>query len=335
MPVASWCCTDPRKARFLLARIGVLARPVRTRNIVTRPLRAALVGCGRWGSCIAKTLDSLAEYDLAWVCDPEVRWPTARWAKELTSDVCREVEVVLIATPPEHHVAPALLALANERAVFVEKPFALSATEALHIANARGNTPLMAGHLLVFHPLYHKLQSELAAGKLGDVRTIDVTRHSPARGTARCPWWTLAPHDLSLLVRLLGAPQHMNVELASNGRDVTAKLTWEQSRARLDYSTCATTKRRSWRVETSRCTLDLDEQLAVWNSDGRKTRLPEKPPPLTLELLHFARCVAHGETPTTGIEDALTNVELLCWGQLSLSRSARQRSEGSVQDGLA
>lgn len=302
------------------------------RDLKIKPLRIALVGCGRWGSCIATTIAGLPEYDLAWVCDPDVRWPNTPWAPELTVEVCRDVEAVLIATPPDAHCEPALRALAQGLAVFIEKPFTTSAQQAAQISVAAGNGTLMVGHLLVFHPLYARLLSDLSRGALGALRHIEVTRHSPSRGVPRCPWWTLAPHDLSLLVRLLGKPQNMKVQYAANARDVDAELIWGDVRANLEYSTTAPSKHRKWRLETTRTTLELDESHDCWLEAGRRMVVPTTPTPLALELLHFAECVARGETPVTGIVDALQNVELLCWGQRSLSRSQRHSITETVQD---
>jgi predicted dehydrogenase len=163
--------------------------------------------------------------------------------------------------------------------------------------------------------------AELTKGTVGALRRIHVTRHSPARGQLRCPWWTLAPHDLSLLVRLLGKPQDMNVVYGANGRDVTAELVWGGVRASLDYSTTAEIKRRTWRLETTTTSLELDENSNTWIRNGEPQRLPEQAP-LAAELRHFAHCVANRATPLNGIEDAIANVDLLCAGQRTLARSA-------------
>lgn len=299
------------------------AQGVHHQDCLTTPLRIALVGCGRWGSRIATTLRELPECQLRWVCDPVTRWPHTAWAPELTDEVCRDVDAVVVATPPDAHVAPVLRALSHRVPVFVEKPFTQSSADADAIARARGNTPMMVGHLLVFHPLYQRLLGLHQTHSLGELRQVLVVRHSPSRGVPRCPWWTLAPHDLALLVRLFGKPHHMNVALTSQTGDVGAELSWDNARATLDYSTTSPGKRRTWSVVTSHTKIDLDESRNAWIQDQATLLMPQHPSPLAVELRHFLRCVATREQPETAIDDALANVALLCAGQRSLARNRR------------
>lgn len=292
------------------------------RDRLTTPLRVALVGCGRWGSCIATTLQQLPECRLEWVCDPVTRWPDTAWAPELTDEVCANVDAVVVATPPDAHAAPVLRALAHRLPVFVEKPFTQSSADANAVAEARGATPLMVGHLLLFHPLYQRLLALHQEGKLGELRHVHVVRHSPSRGVVRCPWWTLAPHDLAVLVRLLGTPQQLNVT-APVANQVRAELVWTNTRVTLDYATTAPGKRRTWTIVTNLTTIELDESRNVWFQDETSLEMPQDPSPLAVELRHFLRCAATGEQPHTAIDDALTNVALLCAGQRSLARNRR------------
>lgn len=85
-----------------------------------------------------------------------------------------EVDVVYVATPhPMHHEA-ALLAIAGGKHVLVEKPFTLNATQAKDLVEAaRGaGVFLMEAMWTRFVPNMVEIRELLAAGALGDVRTV-------------------------------------------------------------------------------------------------------------------------------------------------------------------
>ena len=310
-----------------------------------------MVGRGRWGRCIERTLEQLPDFALCWVCDPTQRapsecvlWPAdtqpvatqstarepARWTSELTSQICRDVDVVIVATPADLHVEPTLLALAAGRPGFVEKPFTTSYNDALRVASAAAERVLMVGHLLVYHPAYRTLCTLVQDGVLGTIRDIEVERHSPSRPGAviangeRCPWWTLAPHDLAILTRLLGAPRALRVR--RNEGLVHAGLDWSGARARLRYATAAESKTRRITVTGSLAQAEIDElgpHLTLTRGGfGERVELLAEPP-LTQELRHFAACARGEHSPETGLDDALQNVRLLEQGARDMARSSR------------
>lgn len=288
-------------------------------------IRVALVGCGRWGACLAEKLTSMPEFELAWVCDPAVQWPSSRWAPLLTEHVCREVDAVLVATPPSNHLAPVLMALRCQKPVLVEKPFAQSMAEVRQIRETRGETVIMVGHLLMYHPAYRRLTEQVAQEQGNGAMKVHVIRHSPARGSeGRCPWWTMAPHDLALLTNMFGAPLTLHVQ--RDAQRVQAVVSWQRALATLEYCTAAAAKVRQWRVESSSGETSFDELSAIlsWSGSGQSVRF-ETANPLREELTHFAQCVRSGSTPLTSLEEAEQSVRLLCWGERQL-RPAPSRS---------
>ncbi len=294
-----------------------------------RTVRVGLVGRGRWGRCIERSLLQEPDFELTWVCDPTERTAFTRWIPHLTMEVCREVDAVIVATPADAHVEPTVLALELGKAVLVEKPFTTSLSDARRIAAVAGNASVMVGHLLAYHGAYRALQNFAAAGSIGELRDVEVERCSPARGNGeRCPWWTLAPHDLAILTRLFGKPETLKLRRTGAG-GVTACLTWASASATLRYATNARMKTRRTVVTGTRGQLVVDELQSqlVQVSNGSRERLDvDATPPLTLELRHFARC-ARGETqPETNLEEALMNVTLLEWGEHELAVSAGDES---------
>lgn len=297
-----------------------------------QPLRVALVGCGRWGGRVASALEALDDFSLTWVCDPEVERPGARWAPSLDECVCRDVDAVVVATPPEVHLGPTLQALHARVPVLVEKPFVQSLAEVRQVRAALGETPLLVGHLLAYHSGYRAL-GERVVGASGPVR-VEVVRHSLSRSAQRrCPWWTLAPHDLALLTRWFGEPDSLRV--ASSGEGVQARLTWAGVCATLSYSTVAVTKSRHFRITTPAIDVEFDEvseQLTV-RGKGATRQSFAGANPLRSELLHLADCVRRGTPVLTGIDEAEQSVRLLCLGERQL-RQPRGRGVRLLGDAV-
>jgi predicted dehydrogenase len=84
------------------------------------------------------------------------------------------VDVVLVATPPLHHLALTLSALAAGKHVIVEKPAFLSPADCQLVARAAaaaGRRVLVAENY-AYKPLARVLQDAIGGGELGDVRFV-------------------------------------------------------------------------------------------------------------------------------------------------------------------
>ncbi|MFB2581040.1 Gfo/Idh/MocA family protein [Herbiconiux sp. P15] len=92
--------------------------------------------------------------------------------EELAADP--EVDVIYIATPHPFHAENALLAISHGKHVLVEKPFTLNAAEAERVvaAAADAGVALMEAMWSRFLPQMVRLREIVAAGTLGDVRTV-------------------------------------------------------------------------------------------------------------------------------------------------------------------
>jgi predicted dehydrogenase len=182
------------------------------------------VGLGPWGTNLARNFNELAH--LKWLCDLDPdrgaglgnRFPSTRFTQRL-EDVLGdpEVDAVVIATPVPTHAALAKQALQMRKHVFVEKPMALTATEAEELAElaAAQERVLMPGHLLLYHPGVVKLKQLVDTGELGDVLYVYGNRQN--LGTIRgdeSALWSLGVHDLSVILHLLGEEP---VELSARG----------------------------------------------------------------------------------------------------------------------
>jgi predicted dehydrogenase len=182
---------------------------------MTGPLGVAVVGVGRWGTTLLRVLGQLEGCRVHYIYDgaqeacslaaetlPSVEVATA-FDQVLSSD---RVQAVLVATPPESHGVLAKQILEAGKHVFIEKPMATSLADALALERIarKNNCFAMAGHLLRYHAGVAALRHLIVQGKLGHIEWI-LSRRIGWRAADRCgPWWSLAPHDLSVLRGALG-----------------------------------------------------------------------------------------------------------------------------------
>jgi UDP-2-acetamido-3-amino-2,3-dideoxy-glucuronate N-acetyltransferase len=177
-------------------------------------LKVACVGAGYWGKNLIRNFDGLGVLDV--ICDSnesvleafQRQYPGKRLSSsfaELLAD--RAIDAVIIAAPAENHYALTREALLAGKHVFVEKPLALRVSEGAELvalAEQRQKT-LMVGHILQYHPAVLKLKSLIDDGELGKIHYIYSNRLN--LGKVRSEeniLWSFAPHDISVLLMLLG-----------------------------------------------------------------------------------------------------------------------------------
>src|SRR5262245_44740970 len=101
--------------------------------MVARPVRLGLIGAGAWGKNFIATIAREPEAELVVVCNlgagavpPAVEY-RSDWRDVIAR---RDLDGVIVATPPEWHVAMATAAIEAGLAVLVEKPVALDVASA-------------------------------------------------------------------------------------------------------------------------------------------------------------------------------------------------------------
>lgn len=176
--------------------------------------RVAVVGCGYWGRNVVRNFLALGA--LAAVVDPTAAGQSA--ARELAPGVpvypnlddvlgLPGIDAVVLATPAVTHAELGLRALAAGKDLLVEKPMALSVADCRRLIDAAtaGRRMLHVGHLLEYHPSFLTLREWIAAGRLGKI--LRLHSHRLGFGLVRLEedaLWSLAPHDVSLILRLVG-----------------------------------------------------------------------------------------------------------------------------------
>jgi UDP-2-acetamido-3-amino-2,3-dideoxy-glucuronate N-acetyltransferase len=183
-----------------------------------------VIGSGYWGKNLVRNFHELNA--LRGVCDNNektlasfkerfpgiVMYPTI---SRVLADP--QVKAVAVATPASTHYAVVKQALLAGRDVFVEKPIALHYAEGEDLVRlaAKKGSILMVGHILEYHPAVAKIKEMIGAGDLGRIRYIYSHRLNLGKiRTEENILWSFAPHDIAVLLLLLG---EMPVEIVSRG----------------------------------------------------------------------------------------------------------------------
>lgn len=187
-------------------------------------MNIAVLGCGYWGKNHVRTFRELGT--LAAVCDqtpsgqelagklaPEV--PVYRSFKKMLEE--STLDGVVIATPAETHAALAEQALDAGLDVLVEKPLALHVEEAERLVQIADDQQriVMVGHVLEYHPAFLRLHEIVKQGELGSIRYVYSNRLNLGKiRREENILWSFAPHDISLLLRLVGS---LPIEVVATG----------------------------------------------------------------------------------------------------------------------
>ncbi len=102
-----------------------------------------------------------------------------------------EVDLVIIASPPNTHHPVTLAALSAGKHVICEKPMAMTAGEALEMTNAahsRPNQLAIIDHELRFNPTYRRIKQLVDEGFLGRLYNVSMTVATGFRHSALRPW---------------------------------------------------------------------------------------------------------------------------------------------------
>lgn len=181
-----------------------------------RPLQIAVAGFGYWGTKLARNVAAADGCRLAAVCDPVAArrdaaaaeygaTPYATIEELLTHD---GLDGVVLATPAADHHRQALAALFAGKHILVEKPLAMTTAECdeLERVAVERSLVLMSGHTFLYSAPVRLLRGLIEEGALGRVLYCYGQRlNLGAIRSDTSAMWDLAPHDVSILVHLLGA----------------------------------------------------------------------------------------------------------------------------------
>jgi predicted dehydrogenase len=328
------------------------------------PVQIAVVGVGGWGKNLARNFHQLPDANLKYVCDLDQKkldqvmrlLPGSNLTRDYDA-VLRDpdVQAVVVATPAPRHFSVAKMALEAGKDVYVEKPFTLEigdAEELIALAAARKRV-LMVGHLLEYHPVVTRLKEMIGREELGRLYYIYSQRVN--LGTVRTDenaLWNFAPHDISVIMFLLGAAP---TDVAARGQSYLQKdvedvvfLTMNfggRAMAHVHVSWLDPHKIRKLTLVGDRKMvvfddLEANEKLRVYDKGAQVNQdyntfaeyvglrfgditMPyiKVSEPLQIECRHFVECVRTRRTPVSDGQDGLRVVRVLDAAQRSLKRN--------------
>jgi predicted dehydrogenase len=296
---------------------------------------------------LARALERASGVPLRWISELDderrARAGSLHPATHLTSrldDILFDPDVSAVAVavePAGHHAIGRLVLLANKH-LLVEKPMAMSAAEAqelLSLAEERERV-LTVGHLLLNHPAVERARELVAAGALGTRLYFESIRAVPGPPRhAGSAWWTLAPHDVSLALHLLGESPVTVVASShgptSGGHDTATSATIGFAGgavARVHVARFAPCKQRRFSILGARHTvvfdeLQIEQPLSV-RASGLDDAAPGRPipmdaaDPLLLQCRQFLSCAARNAVDGGNALHALDVIRVLEAGEQSM-----------------
>lgn len=199
----------------------------------------AVVGCGYWGKNLVRNFHELGALRLVVDATPVGRATAATLAPniECIADfdamlTRADIEAVALATPASTHHALGLRVLEAGKDLFLEKPMALEIEHGRQMVDtaARLGRILQVDHLLEYHPAFSRLRDLVHAGRFGKILRLHSHRLNFGKiRTEEDALWSLAPHDIALLLRLAGrAPGavtcHANYALGTSRADTALAI---------------------------------------------------------------------------------------------------------------
>ena len=322
--------------------------------MTAKPVRVGVVGFGYWGPNLVRNLDRLGDAELVAACDTSEAnlaklsglYPGVATTTDLDSLLTgHDLDAVVVATSAPSHFPVAKRVIEAGLHCYVEKPLTLTSADALELvrlADERG-VVLMVGHLMEYHSAINWIRDYIASGELGDVLYLYAQRLNLGKvRTEENAFWSLAPHDVSIVLYLLGeAPDYVSASGAAYINDgvqdtVFANLHFPSGKvANIHVSWLDPHKVRKFTIVGTKRMLVFDDMEAtekIWIYDkgvGAPTdamsfgedltlRFGEitvpyiaMKEPLSLEVQHFLDCCMSGETPRSDGRDGLRVVRVL------------------------
>ena len=177
--------------------------------------KIGIIGYGYWGPNLTRNFYEIPSADLVAIADlneERLKQAASKYPQVITKRDHYELfdldlDAVVIATPPATHYKIAKECLEHNLHVLVEKPLTLKsedAEELVQLAETKGLT-LMVGHIFTYNSAVHALKKYIDSGELGEIYYIDAARLSLGLFQPNSNvLWDLAPHDISILIYLLG-----------------------------------------------------------------------------------------------------------------------------------
>jgi predicted dehydrogenase len=303
--------------------------------------KVIVVGAGNWGKNLVQNFYALGS--LAGVADTSLElrqkiaaaFPGIDLHEDFRQVLDTDVSALVFATPAPTHYKFAMAALEAGKDVFIEKPMTLNSQEAIDLSRYadQHNQILMVGHLLLYQPAIAWLRDYLATGKAGKIFHIMTQRTKLGKvRQEENVWWSFAPHDVSVVLDLLGNPQLQEVRATGHAMlqnriedNAHVDLTFASGQtAHIHVSWYHPLLQRSTTIIAEKQMLVYDEltqQVTVYdksidsdfNNIDAGNWVPDlvQNSPLQIECEHFLNCLETRQQPRTNGWNGVSVVEVL------------------------
>ncbi len=330
-------------------------------------VKIGVIGCGYWGPNLIRNFFQIPTCDLLMAADfiqdrlnhMVSLYPSLKVTTNYNDVINNpEIDAVAIATPVFTHRKLAIEAMKQGKHVFVEKPMASSAEDALAMLELaeKHDLQLMVGHTFEYHPAVLKIKDLIGSGDLGDIYYINSQRLNLGLFQKDINVvWDLAPHDISMILLFLDQePKYVSAIGAShiNPRieDVaTLSMVFNNNIvAYIQASWLCPNKIRKVTIVGSKKMLvydDIEPNNKIWIFD-KGVEAPmhydnfgdfhysyrygdisipkvDNIEPLKVELLHFIKCIEENIRPNTDGNNGLRVVKILEAAQLSINNEGK------------
>jgi predicted dehydrogenase len=276
-------------------------------------MRLGLVGRGRWGRNIERTLHAFADVTVVAIGRGE-RPPAA-------------LDGVLIASPSDTHADLAVPWIEAGLPTFIEKPMATRLEDADRIGQAahRGGGLVFVGHVQRHNPAFQALLDALPA--LGAIRYVvsESANGRPRAGSSVL--WDWLPHDLSMARAIFGAePDDVQAWPLADIRPPQAAVT------RYRYGATSLVAMSSWlspvrqqrmTITAERGSLVFDDRaepkLVLHRGEDTSYLAYDDELPLICELRAFVDAVRLGRADPAQLADGLADVQAIVAAEASLA----------------
>jgi predicted dehydrogenase len=280
---------------------------------------------------------SSAEKAQAFADEHDIPGISASYAELIDSP---DIDAIYNALPPNLHERWSIAALHAGKHVLCEKPFAMNAAQARRMvatADASHRLLLEAFHYR-FHPYFHRVLEFLADDAIGDIRHIEAQfdvripyslsefRHDPMLGGGALMDLGCYPvHWVRLLIGSEPTVTQAECERSDSGVDVATRASLRFANgatAEVMTAMHETARERHYAhvvIEGERGRLTLENPIAPHNGNKIIVEGDEASYDATIsgdstyfyQLAHFVAAVEGSETPLTGGEDAINNMQLI------------------------
>lgn len=311
--------------------------------------QVVVVGAGNWGKNLIQNFYSLGaltgvvELNKDLRSKVEAQYPEVVTYEDFHQVLTSDIPAVVLATPAPTHYQFAMTALEFGKDVFVEKPMTLRSEEAQKLVECadKHSRILMVGHLLLYQPAISWMREYLASGRAGKV--LHVATQRTKLGKVRREenvWWSFAPHDVSVVLDLLGNPQVERVK--ASGQAILQPGIEDNVYVDIVFRTGQTAHLHSswyWPQLLRTTTVITERQMLVYDEVAQKVTVYDKGvdeelnnrdegstiidvaalEPLRIECEHFLHCLQTRDRPRSDGWNGVAVVEILEKAQEALN----------------